>query len=185
MKTSNPADSLADAIAEATQKAAETLFAEGSGHHFYYFTLITDGEGHAPFVSAWSHEALEKASGDALDPKQEASYLKWSYADSPYCFFGEDFFSRVTELFAARPEMTHEMSSEEWRQEFEIRVNAMEQALRRLDESGVFGRGEARLGIVINVEVVPPDHSNTQRAQRLNPPSALPDWLVEIAEPTA
>lgn len=32
-------------------------------------------------------------------------------------------------------------------------------------------------------EVMPPDYTNTERALRLNPPSALTGWLAEAAEP--
>ena len=36
---------------------------------------------------------------------------------------------------------------------------------------------------MINVEVVPPDHTNTERAIRLNPPEAITQWLADAAEP--
>lgn len=183
MEPSSQENRLADAIYEAAQNAARKLFSIYKNHHFYYFALVTDGEAHAPFISAWSREALQEASADSADPDMDAAYLKWSYADSPFCFFGEDFFSVVNELFAARPEMSHKMSQAEWHSEFRLRISAMESALKRLDETGVFGRGTDRLGIVINVEVVPPDHSNTERARRLNPNEALTNWLAEIAEP--
>jgi len=35
---------------------------------------------------------------------------------------------------------------------------------------------------VVNVEVMPPDATNVERAIRLNPPAALADWLSEAAE---
>jgi hypothetical protein len=58
----------------------------------------------------------------------------------------------------------------------------MEAALSEADAAGTFGSGIEREQIVINVEVMPPDHSNTERAIRLNPPAALTEWLVEAAE---
>ena len=51
-----------------------------------------------------------------------------------------------------------------------------------LDNEGLFGTGEQRLKIVINVEVMPPNYGNTLRALRLNPREALNTWLEEIAE---
>jgi hypothetical protein len=51
-----------------------------------------------------------------------------------------------------------------------------------LDGEGLFGRGAARSQIVINVEVAPPDSTNTERAVRLNPPEAVGTWLAEAAE---
>ena len=64
----------------------------------------------------------------------------------------------------------------------ELRLGAMEEALARLDRMGIFGTGEARNRIVVNAEVMPPDYSNTVRAQRLNPPAAIRDWLIHVAE---
>ena len=61
-------------------------------------------------------------------------------------------------------------------------MSAMEEAMARLDQAGLFGTGSKRAHIVINVEVMPPDYTNTERAKRLNPPEALVDWLKEAAE---
>lgn len=58
----------------------------------------------------------------------------------------------------------------------------MEEVMHNLDIGGMFGRGEKRLGIVINAEFMPPDFTNTERALRLNPKEALNQWLEEIAE---
>ena len=50
------------------------------------------------------------------------------------------------------------------------------------DRGRAFIREMNRLGIVINVEVMPPDYTNTERALRLNPRQALDAWLAEAAE---
>ena len=55
--------------------------------------------------------------------------------------------------------------------------------MTRLDRAGVFGTGPKRAGIVVNVECMPPDRTNVERALRLNPPEALEVWLREAAEP--
>ena len=166
--------SLKHAISDAVQRAVERLIRE-TGESFYYFTLITTGEAHAPIVSAWSREKL------ALIPEAERQMVKWSYADSPYFDYDSEGFDEVRDLFAQRPNML--LLPEHLRHlEYEERLSAMESALSEVDESGVFGRGSARNNIVINVEVMPPDHSNTERAMRLNPPDALIEWLEEAAE---
>lgn len=164
-------------IKKATRKAALELFSIFPGH-FYYFSLITTGEGHPPFISAWSTEALDEVAENEQD-KQE---LKWSYADSPYCCFGEREFSKVESLFSLRPDIGKIESESDRNNELVIRYSAMENALRSLDNEGIFGVGSEREGIVINVEVMPPDHTNTERAKRLNPMSALTTWLNEAAE---
>ena len=66
----------------------------------------------------------------------------------------------------------------------EEKLSAMEAAMASLDGDGVFGRGEARRGIIVAVEVMPPDPSNTERVLRLNPSSTILDrWLEDTAEP--
>lgn len=167
-------------IESAARSAFERLFAEHE-ENFYYCSLITTGDGLCPIVSAWSREALERAAQMELNPDEAKHYLKWSYCDSPYFAFGEEFFSGVAELFAQRScSLTDAQAIDE---EVSLRISSMEEAMRRLDGSGLFGCGEKRLAMVINAEFMPPDYTNTQRALRLNPPEALVRWLEEAAEP--
>jgi hypothetical protein len=169
---------LAKAIEVATRKAVSALFEHHPGN-FYYISLITSGEAHAPFLVAWSSEALNAAvqlSGYAR------SDLKWSYADSPYVAYGQEHFEEVRRIFDRRPKLSGGTTAHEWNLEYDSRLRAMEAAMRRLDEDGLFGVGRERDGLVINVEVMPPDYTNTERARRLNPPSALETWMHEAAE---
>ncbi|MGC9497430.1 DUF4303 domain-containing protein [Streptomyces sp. WG7] len=53
--------------------------------------------------------------------------------------------------------------------------------MARLDAEGLFVTGRERHSVVVNVEVVPPDTGDDERALRLNPPEALGDWLEEAA----
>ncbi|MCM1179100.1 MAG: DUF4303 domain-containing protein [Clostridium sp.] len=55
---------------------------------------------------------------------------------------------------------------------------------KRLDSSGIFGTGKEREGVVINVELAPPDGSEYNRALRLNPSSALLSEYLETCEET-
>lgn len=59
--------------------------------------------------------------------------------------------------------------------EWEMRIDLMVAAMKRLDASGLFGTGKERECAVINVEQAPPDGDGAEydRALRLNPPSAL------------
>ncbi len=168
---------LEDAIADATRLAVRELFSRHSGT-YYYFTLVTTGEGHSPIISAWSYEALL----DASKTEEDRSFLKWSYADSPYLCFGEEYFAQVNALFEKRPAVGTHMSDDEWDEEVSLRIGAMEKALAKLDKEGLFGRGNERAKLVINAEFMPPDETNTVRAKRLNPPATLELWLREAAE---
>lgn len=167
------------AIQNATRKVANDLFSVGE--HFYYFTLATTEEGFAPVVSAWSREALERVAATFDDPEQARQDIKWSYADSPYFDFGEAYFSPVKNILAGRGEIDS-FNETEWNRELAFRLDAMEEALRRLDSGGVFGVGISREAIVIAAEIMPPVPSNTDRVKRLNPSVALTEWLAEAAE---
>ncbi len=160
-------------IVEATRKAVSELFSQHPGL-FYYCALITSGEAHSPYLVAWSEEALAEAITAEENPNEAREELKWSYADSPYCFFGEEHFKGVNDLFSRRPDVSQK--------EYEIRLQAMERAIAKLDKEGLFGTGAARQRIVVNVEVMPPDLTNTERAIRLNSPEAIKEWLKEAAE---
>lgn len=61
-------------------------------------------------------------------------------------------------------------------------MKAYEAAIARVDAEGLFGVGEQRKRIAVLLEVMPPDHTNTPIAKRLNPPAAIASWLREAAE---
>lgn len=170
---------LVSKIKQASQKAILSLFSNHK-EQFYYCSLITDGFANCPILSAWSWEALERETQKDNNVEEAKYYLKWSYADSPYCMYGNEYFSDIRKIFDQRNSLIH--TEKERQNEFYIRMNSMERAMFELDEEGLFGTGKQRLGIVINVETMPPDYENTKRAIRLNPKAALDDWLEEIAE---
>src|SRR5262249_51071066 len=89
---------------------------------------------------------------------------------------GEKHFDEVRRMFHAlgRLDFNDPLA---WQRDYDFRFSAMEEAMARLDQAGLFGTGAQRANIVINVEVMPPDHTNVERARRLNPPEALIDWL--------
>ena len=166
-------------IQNATQKALSKLFKEHK-EKFYYCSLITTGEGLCPIISAWSYEALERVANEEDDVEYAKFYLKWSYDETPYFAYGEEYFEDVNRVFLER---MRELSTQEERdREIQIRINSMEKVMHNLDMNGMFGKEQERLGIVINAEFMPPDFTNTERALRLNPREALNEWLKEIAE---
>jgi hypothetical protein len=168
---------LADGVRRATRDAVRSLLREHPGHRFYYFVLTTPAEAYGPAFTAWSWEALEDAAGG--DPRL-ARDLKWSYADSPFCAYGERYLEPVRALFDARPQV-FDLPDDEADAEFALRLRAMEAAMAALDREGLFGTGARRLGTVLNVEIVAWDDSNLDRALRLNPAEALTDWWDEVA----
>ena len=58
----------------------------------------------------------------------------------------------------------------------------MVETMSILDSEGLFAQNQSRKNILINVELMPPDASNTQRALELNNPEDIEDYLQEAAE---
>ena len=172
----------AQIIANAARKAFARLFQE-TAEDFYYCTLVSTGEGLAPYPSAWSWQALDRAAGGATNPEARKALLKWSYSDSPYWLFGQEYFDDVVKAFSDMGDLHEWKNADAYREELERRLSATEAAMALLDAEGLFGTGEKRAGTVILAEVMPPDCGNTERALRLNRPgSALDAWLAEAAE---
>lgn len=172
-------------IVEALVKAAASAFSSLKETHkeqFYYYAFVFDAGMH-PYISAWSYEALEKSIIENKITEEEKNWLKWFYPDSPYVVYGYDeFFNEVSELLDKRASglSLDELYDIEW----DIRVASTEETLKRLDQSGLFGSGEERKNIVINVEIASPDGSEYNRALRLNPSSTLlTEYLGYCEEP--
>lgn len=170
-------------LVEAFAKAVGSAFFSLEKTHkeqFYYYAVIFD-EGLHPYISAWSYEALEKSIIDNKITDEEKNWWKWDYSDSPYAVYGYDkFFDDVNELLDKR---ANRLSDDElYDIEWNIRVDSLEEAMKRLDQSGMFGIEEDRKNVVINVEIAPPDGSEYNRALRLNPASPLLSEYLESCE---
>jgi len=171
-------DVLVSEIAIATKKSFIELFENKES--YYYCTLITTGEGTSPFVSAWSWEALKRES-EKLENLEDAEIIKWSYADSPYMCYGEEHFRKVDKLFDNLP-IISDLDDKEWQEQYDFRLMAMELAMKRVDLENIFALNQPRKDVYINVEVMPPDYTNTERALRLNKAKDIAEWLEEAAE---
>ncbi len=147
--------------------------------HYYYITLTTDGGAHTPCISAWSYEALDRSS----DNEEEREELKWSYADSPYCCWKQEEFGKVKALLSDRKNIW-DLEPEAFETEYNLRFEAMEAAIKRLDKEGMFAVNQKRNDVVVLVEVMPPDYTNTERAYRMNHVNSeiFSEWLEEAAE---
>ena len=94
-------EKLVEIIQSATENALIKLFEEHD-ESFYYCSLITTGEGLCPIISAWSMEALERVANESGDVEEAKYYLKWSYSETPYFAYGEEFFEDVKNVFIDR-----------------------------------------------------------------------------------
>lgn len=166
-------DEIVNELERAVTFSVNELFENHQNEDFYYISLITSGEGFAPILTAWSYQELSRVAN-----KGEEDDLKWSYADSPYTMYRNPYFERINIMLDNRN--TDELSDSE----FNFRINAMVKAMKQADEKGVFGSGENRLNLLLNVEVMPPDSGNVERAIQLNPENSkiLPIWIEEAGE---
>lgn len=164
-------EELTKEIKEATRKVLEDLFS--NGEQFYYITLVTDGMANTPCISGWSVEALHKENED------DQYYLKWSYADSPYCCWKQEYYEKVEQMLINR-----KYNDLEYDDEYKLRLSAMENAMIQLDAEGLFSVNQNRDDIIVLVEVMPPDYTNTERAYRMNSKESkiFNDWIEEASE---
>lgn len=171
---------LSNLILDAVRKTLDKLFTEFD-ENFYYCSLITSGEAHPPSFVAWSTEALLREASRSEEPQRVESLIKWSYADSPYFLFEDMEFEEVKAAFYQRADIDDDLTDDEWDSEYQTRINAMTLAMKKADEEGLFSINGPRENIVINVEVMPPDETNTERALYLNPSNSklLKEWLNE------
>lgn len=162
--TPAPIPELVDAVAKATEEAIRELHRDHT-EDFCVYALVTSGEGYRPYLAATVHGPS-----------------RWDLAEGPYDIVGDEVMARAEPAFSARGEL-HEMSDTDADTEFWLRLTSMEEALRRLDDGGLFGREEARSRVLLLVATMPPDESDASFARRLNPPGPLLDaWLNEAAE---
>ncbi len=170
---------MVDILQMAVQNAITSLRTVHN-EEFYYYAFIFDAGLH-PYISAWSYEAYEKSIIENQINEEDNVWWKWNYADSPYVVYGYDEFFHEASKFL--DERANKMSKDElYDAEWNVRISAMEEALKRLDEKGFFGVGDSREHVIINVEVAPPDYNEYERAMRLNPQSSLLFEYLENCE---
>lgn len=110
--------------------------------------------------------------------KEDEYFLKWSYADSPYSVYDEYGFEEVKKLFLERDSLKNNLD------EINYRFNLMFNVLKDLDNEGLFSNKIDRNELLLNLEVIPPNYSNTLRAIKLNPKDSkiLDTWIKEAGE---
>lgn len=159
---------------------AVTDLREKHRERFYYYVFVIDSP-QCPYISACSYESYERSLVRDEVAEEDKAWWKWDHSDSEYCVYGYDeFFGEAAKLLAERAKGMDddELYGDEW----ETRLDSMEEALRRLDSEGFFGTEDERKGVVINAECAPPSCLERQRALRLNPGSELLEEYLQFCE---
>lgn len=167
---------LVELILSSIIDSVEDLFK--TGESFYYFSLITTGEGHPPILSAWSKEALHRSAAESNNYKQTEYDFKWSPSDSPYYAMYPQYWKEVNDYVNKKLKPNGYLREGQWNE----LMNSMVEALSRADEKKIFDGKLNRNEIFINAEVIPPDEGNDKRAKMLNPPSVFNWWTKEMKE---
>ncbi len=154
---------------------------------FYCFAFYTNGEFSYVALTASTLEGLDKVVQDyKKKPRYEAMSvedlrldLKWSPCDSPLHDVAEDVLTALDPLMqAVSAELDRRFDINDDRKSFDdfvAQVRAcVASALKRIDAEGVFGRGDERKKVVINLLMG--DQSDEDRigfAERVNPPESV------------
>jgi len=168
--------SLVEAIYIASKNAFSELFK--NNEHYYFCSLVTTEDGMIPAVSAWSHEALSKCTS-LIDENSNIENIKWSSEDSPYYCYGVEYFNDVESIILKRPSID-DIDEDGWDIEIRMRIRAMEYAIKRNADEGLFSTNQPRDAVILNVELAPPQEINTEIAYRLNKPSSLLTEYVSV-----
>ena len=180
---------LEDALVEHGLPAFRRIREARPDDTFYSFALFTSGEFAYVATTAASYEGLAEAASSyqAMESYKDQSLedlrreLKWSPEDSPL-------HESCGELLEAVQPMMDEVVSEfdacsddEFDAFVDTVLGVFERALRRIDAEGVFGTGEERKKVVVNLLMG--DESDEERlafARRLNPPEAIQELKKDL-----
>ena len=109
-----------------------------------------------------------------LSPKRIYHTTNTHFADSPYYAFGYDeYFQQVVQLFEQRNSLVDYNDEEQWNEEYDLRLAAMVYAMKKLDAAGIFAINQPREQVYINVELMPPDDTDIERALSFNKPEDI------------
>jgi hypothetical protein len=183
---------LHDAVCQHCIAALQHIRSERPNDRFYGYALYTSGGLDYAFLTAFSQEGLDQIvskyqENPIFDTKSEfdlRSSLKWSSADSPLhglceCLPG-DLDGLMAEISENYYDSEDDVQAEELCREVE---KIFIEALKKLDADGLFGTGEDRQKIVVNI--LKGDQSIEEKvhfASLLNSPEILSGFEEDMAQ---
>jgi len=181
----NP-DRLRPVLKDAVRGTFRDLKSRYPDERFYAFALYTAGEAEYVLPTANTEEGLRRRAEGYVrrgyaPPETGAASLRWNPADWAYHLEGDEpYFGEVERLLMQAPE-PHDLEGDTYRARVDGVFETCLAALEELDAEGLFGRGEERQAIVINL--LKGDQSNEEMlecAKRLNPRAAYARFAAEL-----
>ena len=163
------------ALKDAARATFRALKSQHPDERFYAFALYTAGEAEYVLPTANTEEGLARRAEEYARRRGRApddgllAGLRWSPADWAYHLEGEARFDEVERLLAEAPE-PHLLEGDAYRARVRGVFDACLTTLEELDAEGLFGRGEGRRAVVINLlKGDQDDEERLEWAKRLNP----------------
>jgi hypothetical protein len=146
----------------------ETFYAFGLYHHGWFGYI---------FPTCNTEEALiQSCQNEELDEKHMYECwitARWSPCEWKYHDLGDDFFSAVNDWLIKYREM-FDLSHQN------LMILTMRRVLSTLDSEKLFGEGEVREKVVLNIMQGDQGPDWIETARLLNPPSTYARWLAEV-----
>lgn len=184
-------------LTQATRLAFQSLKQHYESEIIYAFALYTHGDFSYVTSTASSEEGLTKVAQKYIAEgrhnnrslSEQRILLRWSPADSLLHEVGGEFFNDIDPLLEeanAIMDALYDEENDSWDavEAFAQRVeSSFIMALQTLDSEGLFGTGEQRKAITVNLLMGDQsDESRVQHAQQLNPPEVWQRLARELNE---
>jgi hypothetical protein len=180
-------------LLEATRKHFTDLKTRHSDEQFYAFGLFHSPLWASVVPAANTEEGLEwmirlyqtGSSYSKLSREELRSLLRWIPGDWRYFDVDLEDFLPVQEWLNSQDMFglldREEITWDAWEKEInEPMIQVCRETLKILDQEGMFGVGEAREKVVINIMMGDQDGSWLEHAQLLNPPQVYERWIAEV-----
>jgi hypothetical protein len=170
----------------ASKNAFTSIQLAHKDERFYVFALFTCGDLVYIIPSSSTEEGLTQVAHKYFNDYQKyykgfsieqlRELLRWSPCDSPLQGEGEEYFTELNKLVSIVPNIICEIPHEESWDKFDNFVNKFlgvcVKVLRQLDSEGIFGEGEKRNSVVLNILMGDQgDEERLKYAKMLNPSS--------------
>ncbi len=178
-------------LLEAARSAFTNIQQQHPDEHFYAFSLIHEPLWEGIYLASNTEEALLRCAEryhqypDYLHMSvvELVTQLRWSSGDWEYIDATNTYFAEVNDWLIKHllRKWIYESHNEEVEDKRDASViEVCRNTLRQLDAEGIFGIGEAREKVTLNIMMGDQDRSWLEHGRLLNPPAVYERWLQEL-----